>query len=169
MVGRSGSGKSTTSVALGAALGLPVVHLDQLYWTSDWKPVGDERFEALHDAAIRTEAWVVDGGYTSPRLFGERIRRADLVVITRAPLPTCIYRVIARSVRFRGREQAGRPHGADDRVTLGFLVWIVRWTWKHRHLEDEIRRYRTDVDIVEVRGDRDLERLIARERSPSRG
>ena len=162
VVGRAGSGKSTTSVALGAGLGLPVVHLDQLYWTSDWQPVPAERFDALHDAAIAEDAWVLDGGYFSARSFGGRIRRADLVVVTKAPLLLCLYRVVRRAYRYRGRERADRPDGADERLSLEFLVWIVRWTWKHRHIEAELRAHDPDVPIVVVRNDRDIEQIVAR-------
>jgi adenylate kinase family enzyme len=160
VVGRAGSGKSTTSIALGLALGLPVVHLDQLYWTSDWHPVGTERFEALHDAAIATEDWVMDGGYMSLPSFGGRVRRADLVVITQAPLPVCLFRVVRRTFRYHGRERPGRPDGADERFSLEFLVWIVRWTWKHRHLEREIRAHDASIPIVVVRRPADLDRVL---------
>jgi len=161
VVGRAGSGKSTTAVALGAALDLPVVHLDRLHWTSKWQPVGQERFDALHDAAIAAEAWVLDGGYMSLPSFAGRVRRADLVVITKAPLLVCLYRVVARTFRFRGREQAGRPDGAAERVSLDFLIFIVRWTRKHSNLEAEIRGHRSDIPIVVVRNARDVERLVA--------
>ena len=63
VIGRAGSGKSTAAVALGRAFDLPVVHLDQLYWTSDWQPVAPDRFEAAQQAAIAAETWVIDGGY----------------------------------------------------------------------------------------------------------
>ena len=40
VVGRAGAGKTTTiALAIGDAFGLPVVHLDPLYWTADWQPV----------------------------------------------------------------------------------------------------------------------------------
>ena len=112
VIGRAGSGKSTAAVALGRAFDLPVVHLDQLYWTSDWQPVPADRFEAAQQAAIAAETWVIDGGYSTPPAFGDRVRRADLVVITEAPLVVCLYRVIRRAIRHRGRPRAGRPDGA---------------------------------------------------------
>lgn len=161
VVGRAGSGKSTTSISLGLALGLPVVHLDRLYWTSDWRPVGQEAFEALHDAAVATDAWVMDGGYMSLPSFGGRVRRADVVVIAKAPLLVCMYRVVRRTFRYRGRERPGRPDGAAERFSVEFLVWIVRWTWKHRHLERDIRAHDSTVPIVVVRRPADLDQILA--------
>ena len=137
------------------------MHLDQLYWTSDWQPVGTEQFDVLHDAAVATDAWVMDGGYMSLPSFGGRVRRADVLVITKAPLPVCLFRVVRRTFRYRGRERAGRPDGAAERFSVEFLVWIVRWTWKHRHLEREIRTHDSTIPIVVVRRPADLDRILA--------
>ena len=160
VIGRAGSGKSTAAVALGSALGLPVVHLDQLYWTSDWRPVESDRFEAAHQAAVAAETWVIDGGYTSPGL-PSRIRRADLVVITEAPLAVCLYRVIRRTILHRHRSRADRPVGADEQFSLAFLIWIIRWQGNHPDLRGEVLAEDPEVDIVIVRGAADLERLAA--------
>jgi adenylate kinase family enzyme len=159
VLGRAGSGKSTAAIALGEALGLPVVHLDQLYWTSDWQAVPTGQFEAAHMAAIEADAWVIDGGYVSPS-FPERVRRADLVVITEASLARCLYRVIARTVRHRGRPRVGRPVGADERLSLAFLIWILRWSRRHGDLRGEVLAEDPSARIEVVRGRADLERLI---------
>ena len=163
VIGRAGSGKSTAAVALGGAFDLPVVHLDRLYWTSDWQPVGPDRFEAAHQAAVAADAWVIDGGYTSPG-FRDRVRRADLVVITEAPLAVCLYRVIRRNIRHRGRSRADRPDGAEERFSLTFLIWIINWHRRHPDLRREVLALDTEADIVVVRGPADLERLAAASR-----
>ena len=136
------------------------MHLDRLYWTSDWQPVATDRFEAAHQAAVAAETWVIDGGYTSPG-FGDRIRRADLVVITEAPLAVCLYRVIRRTIRHRARPRADRPDGADERFSLSFLIWIVGWSRRHPDLRREVLALDPDARIGVVRGAADLERLAA--------
>jgi adenylate kinase family enzyme len=160
VIGRSGSGKSTAAVAFGRAFDVPVVHLDRLYWTSDWEPVEPDLFEAAQQAAIAAETWVIDGGYTSP-VFGDRIRRADLVVITDAPLVVCLYRVIRRTMRHRGRPRADRPDGAEERFSLSFLIWIVGWTRRHPDLRGEVLALDPTARIEVIRRARDLERLLA--------
>ncbi len=160
VIGRAGSGKSTAAVALGRAFGLPVVHLDQLYWTSDWQPVATDRFEAAQRVAIAADTWVIDGGYTTQPGFGDRMRRADLVVVTEAPLVVCLYRVVRRTIRYRGRLRTGRPEGADERFSLTFLIWIFRWTRKHPDLRREVLELDPGARVVIVRGPDDLRRLI---------
>jgi adenylate kinase family enzyme len=39
VIGCSGAGKSVFALALGARTGLPVVHIDQLFWLPGWVPV----------------------------------------------------------------------------------------------------------------------------------
>jgi dephospho-CoA kinase len=36
IIGQPGSGKSTLARAMGDITGLPLVHMDQIYWHSDW-------------------------------------------------------------------------------------------------------------------------------------
>lgn len=37
LIGSGGAGKSTLARRLGEQTGLPVVHLDRLYWTGEWQ------------------------------------------------------------------------------------------------------------------------------------
>jgi len=160
VLGRAGSGKTTASLILGDALGIQVVHLDQLYWTREWEPVGEARFEELHKAATAGQAWILDGGYMSLPSFVDRVRRSDLIVITRAPLAVCLYRVVRRTFRHRGKARADRPTSAEEAFSPTFLAWILRWSWIHRHLPDEIASLVPGTRIAVVRGLSDLQVLV---------
>ena len=39
IIGSPGSGKSTLALKLSEILHIPVVHLDQLFWSPNWEPV----------------------------------------------------------------------------------------------------------------------------------
>ena len=64
IIGCSGSGKSTLAVALGEKLGLPVVHLDQLWWKEGWRNVTREEFDSRLAMAMNMDGWIIDGNYS---------------------------------------------------------------------------------------------------------
>ena len=82
-------------------------------------------------------------------------------MITEAPLAVCLYRVIRRTIRHRGRPRADRPDGADERISLTFLIWIVGWSRKHPDLRQEVLALDPTARIEVVRGAADIERLAA--------
>jgi len=133
VVGRAGAGKTTIALAIGEALGLPVVHLDPLFWTADWQAVPRERFEAAQAEATAGDAWVIDGGYLGSDGWPERARRADVIVVAEASLALCLWRVARRPLR-RGTHRPDRPAGGHEQFSPYFLWWIVRWSRRHPHL-----------------------------------
>ena len=68
VVGCQGSGKTSLALKLGRKLGLPVVHLDVLYWRPRWKPSDTASFRVRVTDAIAGDNWVVDGSFVRPRL-----------------------------------------------------------------------------------------------------
>jgi adenylate kinase family enzyme len=158
VVGRAGAGKTTIALAVGEALGLPVIHLDALFWTADWHAVPRERFEGTHAEAIERDAWVIDGGYLGSAGWPDRARRAEVIVVAEASLLVCLWRVIRRSLR-RRTTRPDRPAGGHEQFSPYFLWWIVRWSRRHPHLAatlagegHRVIRARTAEDAVrEVR------------------
>lgn len=129
IIGRSGSGKSTLARALGAGLGLPVVHLDSLYWQPGWKPPPDRAaFDARVRAVIASDRWIIDGGYSTT--LPERLERADMVVVMMLPLSLCLWRVGWRVVSFHGATRPDMGAGCPEKIDLEFIRYIVRYRRK---------------------------------------
>ena len=104
VVGPSGSGKSTLGARLAAALRVPYIELDALYWKPGWVESPDEEFiPRLHSLAAG-DGWVAAGGYwrqTSATLWP----RADTVVWLDLPLAQTLSRLMRRCWRrWRTRE-----------------------------------------------------------------
>jgi hypothetical protein len=69
ILGCSGAGKSTFARALGARLGVPVVHLDALFWRPGWVEPENKAFRAAVAAAIAGD--LSDADHPPARLGGD--------------------------------------------------------------------------------------------------
>ena len=125
ILGPGGAGKSVLARELARRTGLPVVHLDTLFWRQGWTPA--PRDEALRDLAAATagDAWIVDGNFLDDG--DDRFDRADTVVFLDLPRRTCLWRVLARLVRDRSRRRPDLPAGARE----GFDPELLRWIWRY--------------------------------------
>ena len=65
VIGCPGSGKSTFSRALSQITGLPLTHLDMLYWNADKTTVERSVFLERLSAVLQKDAWIIDGNYSS--------------------------------------------------------------------------------------------------------
>ena len=61
IVGCGGSGKTRLARRLGEHLGLPVIHLDALYYDEQWRTARSQPFAARQRALVSTSGWVMDG------------------------------------------------------------------------------------------------------------
>lgn len=123
ITGCSGSGKSTLARRLGAALDLPVTHLDRLYWRPGWKPAPPEEFRAAQEEVVRTAGWVIEGNYRST--MDVRLPLADLVVFLDFPRWLSMWRVVSRTLRGWGRD--GQAAGCPERFDGEFFRWVWHW------------------------------------------
>ena len=65
VIGCPGSGKSTFARALHDKTGLPLHHLDMMYWNADKTTVPKEVFRARLAELLTEDAWIIDGNYGS--------------------------------------------------------------------------------------------------------
>lgn len=131
VLGSSGAGKSTLAVALGAATGLPVVHLDQEHWQPGWTEPDKAEWQAkLAEIAARPE-WIVDGQYGTATL-NERLQRADLAVFLDLPTRVCLWRIVKRRWRLRGTVRPDMGAGCPEKIDAEFLHYVATFRWLQR-------------------------------------
>ena len=162
ILGNAGSGKSTLARALGKRLGLPVVHLDTLFWAPGWVEPEAEQFRAKVREAVAPDAWVCEGNYAR-RTFDLRLPRADLVIWLDTPRLTCFRRVIVRSVMNRPRPDL--PAGCTEKLDRAFLTFLkFVWTFDagYRPGIEAVRLAKgPQVPVVHLRGRRQIEAFLA--------
>lgn len=124
VLGCGGAGKSTFSRALGARLGLPVTHLDRLFWQPGWQATEEQAWREIQRGLVAGDAWVLDGNYAGT--LDVRLAAADTVIFLDFPRRICLTRVIRRTIASRGRDI--QAPGCPDKVDREFLSWI--WNFR---------------------------------------
>ena len=88
IIGCPGSGKSTFARKLQSVTGLPLHHLDLIYWKSDRSIVPREEFlEKLHQIMAQKQ-WIIDGNYASTMEM--RMQVCDTVIFLDYPPELCL-------------------------------------------------------------------------------
>lgn len=88
VIGCPGSGKSTFSKELQRLTGLPLYHLDMLYWNSDRTTVSKAVFRKRLRKVMKLDEWIIDGNYGSTMEM--RMKECDTVFFLDYPLEICL-------------------------------------------------------------------------------
>jgi adenylate kinase family enzyme len=99
VIGCPGSGKSTFSRALHDITGLPLIHLDMLYWNADKTTVEKTVFRAQLSQALSQNEWIIDGNYASTMEL--RMQACDTVIFLDYPTDICLNGVRNRRGKVR--------------------------------------------------------------------
>lgn len=130
VIGSGGAGKSTFARRLGKATGIEVIHLDSLYWKPNWQETPAEEWEKQVAALVKRDAWIMDGNFGGTRKM--RVEASDTVVFLDIPRLICLYRVIKRTVQFRGKNRPDMAEGCNEKVDLEFLSWVWNFPTRSR-------------------------------------
>ena len=122
IIGCGGAGKSTLARALGEKTGLPVVHLDKLFWKPGWVEKSPEEFDELHRQALAGEQWILDGNFN--RTMTQRIARCDTVIYLDFSRFSCVWGVMKRILTTYGTVRPDMGEGCPERFDLDFLKWV---------------------------------------------
>lgn len=99
VIGCPGSGKSTLSKELRDITGLPLFHLDSIWWKPDKSHISREEFDQKLDEILLTNRWIIDGDYS--RTFETRFRSCDMAIFLDYPIDICMNGIKERIRRIR--------------------------------------------------------------------
>ncbi len=159
IVGCAGSGKSRLAVQLGQRMGLPVVHLDVLFWRPGWKKGDLSDFRAKVVAAHAGDGWISDGNFVNDS-FDLRLPRADAVIVLERSRWLCLFRVLWRAVF--DRERPDLPAGCPEKPDWDLLTYI--WNFKRvdrPHLEAALLSRARELRVIRLRSNRAIAAFLA--------
>ena len=129
IMGCSGAGKSTLARRLGERTGLPVVHIDKLFWKSGWVESTKKEIDRKILTAVSEPRWIMDGNYT--RTLPQRLEKCDLVIYLDFPRWFCILSILRRYIQNFRRVRPDMGEGCPEKVDWEFLKWV--WTFNEKH------------------------------------
>jgi adenylate kinase family enzyme len=158
VVGSGGAGKSTFARALGRITRLPVIHLDENYWSPGWVETPRDQWATIQSALVAQENWIIEGHYGNT--LDLRFARADTVIVLALPRRVCIYRVLKRvALNWHCDTQA---RGCPEHFDLAFLRWL--WDFPHNGrpaLVAALQRFEGHLEVVYLTTSASARRYLA--------
>jgi adenylate kinase family enzyme len=137
--------------------GLPVVHLDKLFWKSGWVQSAREEFYGRLQDALEGSAWIMDGNYGSSLPL--RLQYCDQVICFDLPRAACMWGILSRAVRYRGQNRPDMGDGCPEKIDLEF----IRYTWRFNKTEGSRLRELLDgcgKPVVSFRSHREARKYL---------
>jgi len=161
IIGCSGSGKTTFAKELSAKLGLPTVHLDQLYWQDDWTAVSRPAFNSLLQAELEKPRWIMDGNFN--RTLPHRLTYCDTVFYFDLPTTVCLAGATKRILTYYGKsreDMGGNCIERFDRQKIPFYRNILTFRKQHRKTYLEMLANAENTTVVIFKSLRQARRYL---------
>ena len=159
IIGCGGAGKSTLARKLGEKTGLPVVHLDRIWWApGNWQHTSREEFDAQLMAEMEKEAWILDGNFN--RTMSLRLERADTVIYLDFARWRCLLSWIGRVIKNWGHARADMAQGCNEWFDPEMAGWIWRFNKTYRDTYYRLLNEAEGVDTIVLKNRRQIRRFL---------
>lgn len=116
VLGYAGSGKTYLSDYIAKKKNISVLHLDEIKWDKEWKPIDDKFVLPKVSSFMANDSWIIDG-YYKYLFYDERLEDADKIVLLLLPRFTCFSRAL---IRTKSRKKDGYKNDLN--------WWFVKFT-----------------------------------------
>ncbi len=143
VIGCPGSGKSTLSVELSRITGLPLYHLDMMYWNADRTTVDKAVFRQRLEQVLEEDRWIIDGNYGST--IERRLAACDTVIFLDYPTEVCLDGI--RSRRGKPRQDMPWVEGENEEDTE-FIRFVTDYNTVNRPVISELLNNNPTKNII---------------------
>ena len=156
IIGCPGSGKSTFSRALHQITGIPLFHLDMMYWNSDRTTVEKAVFRKRLSDAIQQNEWIIDGNYGST--IELRLQACDTVIFLDYPLEICLDGIRER----RGKARSDMPWiENEDEEDAEFIEFIKSYNTQSRPQIMDLLKLYSDKNFFIFNNRKEADKFLA--------
>ena len=141
VIGCPGSGKSTVSRVLHNKTGIPLYHLDMMYWNANKTTVEKSVFLERLSAVLEKGEWIIDGNYGSTMEL--RMAACDTVIFLDYPLDVCLDGIKER----RGKPRSDMPW-IETEEDAEFIEFIKNYNEQQKPKVLELLKKYSDKNII---------------------
>lgn len=142
VIGCPGAGKTTFSRKLAVKIGLPIIHLDAIFWKENWTHITPEEFDSKLEAVLGQESWIMDGNYS--RTLPQRLSKCDCVIYLDYGRIVCIIGVLKRVLHYYGKSRPDMADNCPERLDIPFLKYV--WSFSKKE-KPKIEQHLNSADI----------------------
>ena len=153
VIGCPGSGKSTFSIELHSRTGIPLYHLDMMYWNADKTTVEKQVFLDRLCEVLNKDNWIIDGNYIST--MESRLSVCDTVFWLDYSLDICLEGVKARI----GKERPDMPW-VETEEDEEFIDFIKKFNEEQRPIILKLLEKYSDKNIVVFKSREEASRYL---------
>lgn len=125
IIGNSGSGKSTLAIKLAKSTGIPLYHLDQLFWLPGWKRRSKNEWKEILESLVQKDSWIIDGNHNSTLEI--RFQKADTIIFLDVPKWKCLLNVVKRKIVYFRKQRPDIMEGEKEKLSWELISWIIRY------------------------------------------
>ena len=158
IIGCPGSGKTTLAKALSEKTRLPLIHLDQIQWTGDWKCIRGEDFDRILLEKMQMPAWIIDGNYN--RTIPMRLKECDTVIYLNYPTPVSFMGALKRVISNYGKVRDDMGGNCRERFDPTFFWFILTFNLKNRRRYCKLLNDTCGKDIIILRSRKEADEFL---------
>ena len=159
IIGCGGAGKSTLARKLGEKTGLPVVHLDQIWWSpGNWQHLERPEFDVRLAAELEKPQWILDGNFN--RTLELRLEKCDTVIYLDYPRIICLKNWIVRVIKNWGHARADMAEGCSEWFDPDMAKWIWEFNKNNRKRYYELLDQAEGKQIIILKSRREVKKFL---------